>query len=366
MKVHASPVRASRAARRAWFDGRRVAGLVAVAVVAASGAGVAAAGPDASGTSAAAIVAADYDLGVRLFRQPGLSGRFARMPIRLWGTVAAPAAPGPHPVVLVAHGAHGDNCPGEFGTWPCFGREQRNDLGLRYLVRALARSGFVAFAPDLNAAHTGGWGEVANGESLRFGQVVDATLAEIARAGTGAPTRLGIPLDGKPDLTRLALLGHSRGGMNVLAWGRGKRTVRSVFLLAPFHDPKQRIADVPATVLLGLCDGDTGLTGARYVTAAARDTARGAPVYQLTLAGANHNYYNQTLARLRADDAPTDRASCSPAKRLTAPAQQAFLARVAVDHFTVAMLDAPAVAWMTGPVGGQLYGRKVAVKRVGG
>jgi dienelactone hydrolase len=338
--------------------------LAGVALLLAGVAGAAVTAPAAHDEAAAAIVAKDYDLGVRLFRQPGLSGKFARMPIRLWGTIAAPADPGPHPVIVVAHGSHPDNCPGEYGTWPCFAREQRNDLGLRYLVRALARSGFVAFAPDVNAAHTGGWGEVANGERLRFGQIVDATLAEIARAGRGASARLGIPLEGKPDLTRLGLLGHSRGGLNVLDWGRAKRTVRSVFLLAPFHDPKQRIADVPATVLLGLCDGDTGLAGAKYVTAA-RGTARTTPVYQLTLAGANHNYYNQTLARLRADDAPAGRASCSPAKRLAASAQQAFLARVAVDHFTVAMLDAPAVAWMTGPVGGQLYGRKVAVKRVG-
>ncbi len=132
--------------------------LVGLAVVAACVAGAAIASPGASSVPAGAIVAQDYDLGIRQFRQPGLTGRLARMPIRLWGTVAAPADPGPHPVVLVAHGAHGDNCPGEYGTWPCFAREQRNDLGLRYLVKALARVGFVAFAPDLNAAHTGGLG----------------------------------------------------------------------------------------------------------------------------------------------------------------------------------------------------------------
>ena len=93
------------------------------------------------------VPTADYDLGVRRFVEPGGTGRFARIPIRLWGAVAVPAGSRPAPVVVVGHGSHGDGCPGEFGDWPCFGVEQRNDLGLRYLVRQLARVGFVAVAP---------------------------------------------------------------------------------------------------------------------------------------------------------------------------------------------------------------------------
>lgn len=329
----------------------------------ASAIGAAVSASAAPGLTRGAIVAEDYDLGVRQFRQPGLTGRFARMPIRLWGTIAAPATPGPHPVVLVAHGAHGDNCPGEFGTWPCFAREQRNDLGFRYLVRALARAGFVAFAPDLNAAHTGGWGELAGGEAVRFGQVVDAMLAEIGRASRGSPTKFGVPLKGKADLTRLGLLGHSRGGMNVLEWARGKKAVESVFLLAPFHDPAKRIGDVPTTVLLGTCDGDTGLVGGKYF-AALKGRPRSTPAFELTPAGANHNYYNQTLASKKADDAPAGGAGCRPSQRLSAKAQQSFLVRVSVDHFTVGVLGAPAVGWMTGPIDGQLYGRRIAVERI--
>jgi len=339
--------------------------LIALLVVAVAVAGVgraSVAGSDTPSRSTAAIVAKDYDLGIRMFRQPGLTGRFAKMPIRLWGTIAAPTGRGPHPIVVVAHGAHGDGCPGEYGTWPCWNVEQRNDLGFRYLVRALAAAGFVAFAPDLNSAHTGGWGEGTNKEALRFGQVVDATLAELARASRGAPTKFGIPLNGKADLTRLGLLGHSRGGMNVLQWARGKKAVESVLLVAPFHDPATRVGDVPATILLGTCDGDTGLSGGKYFTALKTQT-RTAPAFQLTVTGANHNYYNQTLASLRADDAP-QRTGCRPSQRPPAKAQQAFLARVSVDHFTVGVLGAPAVRWMTGPSGGQLYGQTVVVKRI--
>jgi dienelactone hydrolase len=316
----------------------------------------------AAGVSAG-VVGEDYDLGVRAFPQPGLSGKLSKMPIRLWGTIAAPTGTGPFPVVLVAHGAHGDGCPGEFGTWPCFAREQRNDLGFRYLVRALARAGFVAFAPDLNAAHTGGWGEVKNAEALRFGQVVDATFAELARENRGQKTRFGIPLQGKLDLSTLGVLGHSRGGMNVLEWGKGKSAVRSTFLLAPFFDPAKRIADVPATVALGTCDGDTRLQGAKYF-AALRGTPRTEPAYQLTLQGANHNYYNQTLARLKANDAPSGRPGCGRGKQLAAGAQQAWLASVATDHFRVSLLEAAPVSWMQDPPLRTVYGQRTAVRQL--
>lgn len=345
------------ALRRGVAVSAATAALLALVLAPQSGGGV-----GAREDSSAAIVAKDYDLGVRAFTQPGLTGRLAKMPIRMWGTIAAPATPGPHPVVLVAHGAHGDNCPGEFGTWPCFAREQRNDLGFRYLVRALAAAGFVAFAPDLNAAHTGGWGEPKGKEAVRFGQIVDATLAELGRAGRGAPTRFGIALEGKPDLTRLGLLGHSRGGMNVLRWARGKKVVESVFLLAPYYDPATRIGDVPATVQLGTCDGDTGLSGDKYFAALKTQTRKN-PAFQLTVAGANHNYYNQTLVRIRNDD-NTQGAGCRPAQRLSARAQQALLAQVARDHFTVAQLGATPASWMSPPSSGKVYGQTVAVQRL--
>jgi dienelactone hydrolase len=341
-------------------DRRVRVALAALVVAALAVLGAASSSSDASVGRAAMIVAEDYDLGVRRFPQPGLTGSFARMPIRLWGTVAAPSSPGPHPVIVVAHGAHGDNCPGEYGTWPCWSREQRNDLGFRDLVKALAQKGFVAIALDVNAAYTGGWGEVAGREALRFRQVVDATLAELARANGGSTTRFGIPLRGKADLSTLGLLGHSRGGMNVLRWGKGKRAVRATFLVAPFHDPAQRIADVPSSVALGTCDGDTGLSGAKYVDGL-RGKQRTAPTYQLTLAGANHNYYNQTLVRLRANDAPTGRAACRKGRQLRAPAQQAWLVRVSSDHFRFALLDEEPTVWMKPPPPKVVYGQRTSV-----
>jgi dienelactone hydrolase len=284
------------------------------------------------------------------------------MPIRLWGTIAAPATAGPHPVVIVAHGAHGDHCPGEPGAWPCFAREQRNDLGLRYLVRALAQAGFVAFAPDLNAAYTEGFGAYRNQERVRFAQVLDTMLVELGKANRSPSSRFGIPLRGKIRLGRLGLLGHSRGGMSAVDWATGKRAVASLLAVAPFHDASTRIGDVPATVVVGTCDGAAGLSGARYFTAL-RGTARRSPAYLLTLVRATHNNYNRTLVRLRLDD-PAYPRRCPPARRLTAPQQQSWLTRVARDHFRVSLLGASVVSWMRTPSPTQLYGRTVTVQRL--
>jgi dienelactone hydrolase len=310
------------------------------------------------------IVARDYDLGVRLFPQPRLPARLANMPIRLWGTIAAPATPGPHPVVLIVHGAHGDNCPiiGDGDSWPCWKHEQRNDLGFRTLAKGLAAKGFVTIAPDVNGAYSGGWGEVPNKEQLRFRQLVDATLTELALANAGARTRFAIPLRGKVDLARLGVLGHSRGGMNVLRWSKGWK-VNSVFLLAPFFDRAQRIPNVPATVLLGTCDFDTHQDGAGYV-AALKGKPRTTDAFQLTLSGANHNFYNQTLVAVGKDDAEGQKGRCARPLRLTGDEQQALLQQVVIDHFSSSLLGAEPAAWMTAPAPGELYGRRVAVKSI--
>ena len=190
--------------------GTRVALAAPVLVVAAIAPLLAV--PAAGGVASGPTVR-EYDLGVRQLPQP-LGGRFAKMPIRLWGAIGVPAGKGPFPVVIVGHGAAATGCPAnpdpqtDASMWPCWDVAQRNDLGMRYLVRALAAAGFVAVVPDVNAAFTDGWGEPL--ETLRYGQVLDATAAELARAHRGAAS-FGVSLRG-----RLRSLPARRGGS--LAW----------------------------------------------------------------------------------------------------------------------------------------------------
>jgi dienelactone hydrolase len=269
--------------------------------------------------------------------------------------------------VVIAHGAHGDGCPGEFAEWPCFAVEQRNDIGLTGLVRALAEAGFVAIAPDINGAYTGGYGEPR--EKQRFRQIVDATLGALDHAGAGGANRFGVPLAGQVDLGRVGVIGHSRGGMNVVRWATGRATVRSALLVAPFFDPAVALPDIPTTVLVGTCDGDTRLTGGRYITAARRAGTRATPAWRLAVARANHNFYNRALVRLRLDDAredpPAGTVACVPARRPTGAQQQAFLASVARDHFGATLLGAAPAAWqdLGAAVPSSVHGLDVSVAR---
>ena len=314
------------------------------------------------GASALPAQVRDYDLGRVRLSAPGPKGP---VPIRLWGAIGAPtvaSAPGPRPLVLVLHGRHGTGCPigpGDAEVWPCFRREQRNDLGLRHVVRALAERGTVALAPDLNGAFTVGWGEPD--DLRRWPRLVRRLLAEVEReAGAGGGT-FGLPLRGRVDLSRVGLLGHSLSGHRSVRFARGLggTQVRSLFLLAPVFGGIA-LPDLPTAVVLSSCDGDTGLRGRHYLLRARRDPGRTRAVVLARLERANHNHYNRTLSRLSENDAPP---RCA-ASLLRPGSQQRWLDRAAADFFAASLRDAPRPAWLTpgAPLPRRVYGRRVLVR----
>lgn len=328
----------------------------------------------------ASATVSTYDLGVRQFPQP-LPGRFQRMPIRLWGALAVPAGKGPFPVVVIAHGAADTGCPakpsGDANQWPCWGLEQRNDLGFRYLARELAARGFLAIAPDVNAAFTDGWGEPL--ETFRYGQVLAATVAQLARANRGG-REFGRSVEGKVDLARLGVLGHSRGGPQVMRWaseravntspteiasGRGR--VSAILLLEPTSGEPEPATppDVPLTVVLGQCDGDVGLQGNRWYQEAIRGRVRRAPAFKAILKGANHAFFNTTWTAKGQDDGRNATNRACRGKRLSAPKQQEWLGPVAADAFRQSF-GGKTAPWMRrgAPFPHRLAGLQVAVDRL--
>jgi dienelactone hydrolase len=318
----------------------------------------------------------DYDLGrVELTdRSP-----FGPLPVRLWGALGVPTGPGPHPLVVVAHGRHGTNCPSgeaDTETWPCFRREQRNDLGMRHVVAALARRGIAAIAPDLNGAYTGGWGEPD--DRRRWPRIVNRTLSAVAREAGGGTPRFPISLTGRIDLARLGFLGHSlsahrsvraarqrAGNRSPAKIAAGRGPVRALFLLTPIFGRTAPPVGVPFAVAVGSCDGDTGLMGRGYFRQAVASPARRAPAQLVRLAGANHNYFNRTLSRRGNDDAPVGRPGCRPAARPSAAAQQRWLDRAAGDFFSVSLRRAARPSWLrlSGPLPRRLHGLDVLVRR---
>lgn len=283
-----------------------------------------------------------YGLGHVLLPDPGPKGP---LPTRLGGVIGAPRGPGPHPVVLVLHGRHGTGCPldrFDGPTWPCFRREQRNALGLGHVVAKLARQGFVALAPDLNAAFTDGWGEPD--DRRRWPRLVNRTLAELADEASVGGGRFGLALRGRVNLRRLGLLGHSLSGFHAVRAAR-RGGVRALFLLAPVAS-RLTVPDVPLAVALGTCDGDTGTEGRVYFDRAQRTAGRRRAAFLVSVRRANHNFYNRTLARLSFDDAPTGQRRCRRAQRPSAGQQQRWVASSAADFFAATMRGVRRPAWL--------------------
>jgi len=352
-------------AHRANRHGR----CVAVAVAALLGAAVPALPASASGE----VEVRNYGLGDVTIpdRSP-----FGPLPVRLQGAIAAPAAPGRHPLVVVVHGRHLTGCPmtdHETEGWPCPGMEQRNDLGLRHVLRALAGRGMVAVSPDVNGAYTEGWGEPD--DVRRWPRIVNRHLEALAADVRDGGTRFGIELRGRARLRRIGVLGHSKSGFNAARLAsrrageddpdriaRGLGPISSLFLLAPVGGA--RLPDVPTAVVVGTCDFDTGLDGRRYLNRARRHVRR-RPVFEVTLPRANHTYYNRTLSRLGQDDADGAGGRCRRARRLRAPTQQRWLARAAADFFAVSLLRARRPGWLrtTGPAPRRAYGRAIRLRR---
>jgi hypothetical protein len=118
-------------------------------------------------------------------------------------------------------------------------------------------------------------------------------------------------------------------------------------------------------VAVGTCDGDTGLLGRGYFRQAVRSGARRAPAHLVRLERANHNYFNRTLRRRGADDAPTERPSCRPGARPSARAQRDWLDRAAADFFAVTLRRAQRPAWLrlSGRPPTRLHGLDVRIRR---
>jgi dienelactone hydrolase len=302
--------------------------------------------PAVATPSATLVAPVEYNLGEATIVQQAFAedSRFRNMPVRLNGVMAAPAAGGPYPVVLILHGTH-PGCPEiEHGVdrWPCDPDvEQPNYRGFEYLVRKLAAKGYVALAPNINAENTFGFGEPVPGERLE--QLVDLHLRALAEANAGKANQFGMELEGRVDLSRLTIVGHSRGGEAAVALARdlaaqGERgelaygPVNGLLLIAPapgFVDPAQGVP-APMAILLPACDADVVEQIGQVFFEALRLQETHEWATSVWLARANHNAFNEIL--------PADpfglqgRPDC--ASLLEDDVQRSFTAEYAIDFLT--------------------------------
>jgi hypothetical protein len=278
-------------------------------------------------------------------------------PVEMTAEVVAPkGATGSRPLALFLHGRHG-TCykPGSeddvTGDWPCADGYRPIPSHLGYLrdQRLLASQGYVTVSISANGINAQDWEAEDAGAQARSTLVREhlARWADWSAHRSAAPAV--VRKAARADLSRVLLVGHSRGGEGVNraamdslypppAAEDGHRSpvrwkIRGTVLIGPTIFGQNPVADVPSVTLLPGCDGDVSdLQGENYVDGT-RGISRGTALHSaLYMVGANHNYFNSEwtpgeAVAPAADDFGTDPDQpdpvCTPgaATRLTAAQQ---------------------------------------------
>lgn len=271
---------------------------------------------------------------------------------------------GRYPVVVLLHGIF-QMCAAKgiavspVPTW-CQGMGDRpvpSHRGYRYLADVLASQGRIVVSISSNGLNvvdgSSSFDAMASAMQAR-GTLVIHHLRTLSTANRKAVTGLGNRFIGHVDLSRVVLIGHSRGGEGVVVAAQQLERmtnppakVAGVIALASTAIARTAPANTPTMALLPACDGDVrSLAGQTYVDRG-RDLYGGAGHLRTSVwfAGGNHNYLNTewtpgtSVSGLGRDDAEfiygdfQESGSCRPSARLS-PAEQRTVALAYVTAFT--------------------------------
>jgi hypothetical protein len=294
------------------------------------------------------VVTDPITLGTTTFEEPASSGaaptaaaanESITVPVR--GVMYQPATkPGKSPLILLVHGNHGE-CDGkvvekvvegvtikeeERVSGPACvtngGFYKRNDEGYAYLGENLAKWGYTVVSLDQDElmARQDGLGKgMHNRRLLIMAMLDDLKAASEGTVPPGADANVATLLGGKLDMTRIGLMGHSRGGDAVSSFVEYDHTrpvgerypLRAVISLAPVDYERHVPYGVPFMTVFGSCDGDvSNLQGARLYERS-QYVADPYPTYQVEQIGGNHDAYN-TIWQADGDDAKAEDAACGP------------------------------------------------------
>jgi hypothetical protein len=229
--------------------------------------------------------------------------------------------PGKSPLLFFVHGNHG-SC--DSGTGPHCTIYKRNDEGYAYMGENLASWGYTVFSLDqdeLMAQQDSSFGKGMHARRLLIMAALDKLKeASEGTVPTGANSNVAGLLAGKLDMTRIGLMGHSRGGDVVSSFIQYDQTrpvgerfpLRAVVSIAPVDYERHAPYGVPYMTVFGSCDGDvSNLQGARLYERSQYQNDDPYPRFQVIQVGANHDAYN-TVWQADGDDSSQADAACGP------------------------------------------------------
>lgn len=152
----------------------------------------------------------------------------------------------PSPVIILVHGNHGSCDAGQNSTTASCSQFKRNEAGYAYLGENLATWGYTTFSVSMDQLmmrQDNAKGKGMHQRRLLIAGALDALSAANLPGGlvVDANTTIGTTLVGKLDMTRIGLMGHSRGGDAVTSFIDYNRqrtdgprySLRGVIALAP-------------------------------------------------------------------------------------------------------------------------------------
>lgn len=215
----------------------------------------------------------------------------------------------PSPLIFLVHGNHGscDVAAPSGTTTPTCTVYKHNESGYAYLAQNLATWGYTVFSlsqDQLMLRQDSNMGKGMHARRMLIAAALDA-LSKANQPGglpDDAHTTVGTTLAGHLDMTRIGLMGHSRGGdavANFLDYNRirtdGPRyPIRGVISLAPVDYERKAPYGMPFMSILPMCDGDvSNLQGARLFERSQYVNPNDPfPRIQVEQVGAIHNWYN--------------------------------------------------------------------------